>query len=145
VPGRAAEVARITAAAMNGAIFDTTFNFFFKFKYAKTFDGMLATPLGVRDIVRCEVTWALLRALGDDAPLLAAPVVDRRLLDHERSLRDFDLQRGVVEVARRPPLEPRCNRLEDASVQPHRVAARAEREPVEVDPRFGLGCHTGIC
>src|SRR5215207_2904284 len=28
-------------------------------------------------------------ALGDDATLHAAPVVDRRLLDHERSLRDF--------------------------------------------------------
>jgi lipooligosaccharide transport system permease protein len=44
-------------------VFDTTFNFFFKFKYAKTFDGMLATPLGVADVVRGEVTWALLRAL----------------------------------------------------------------------------------
>ena len=32
---------------MNGAVLDTTFNFFFKFKYAHTFDAMLATPLGV--------------------------------------------------------------------------------------------------
>ena len=55
--------AMLASAAMNGTVFDTTFNFFFKFKYAKTFDGMLATPLGVRDIVRGEVTWALLRAL----------------------------------------------------------------------------------
>ena len=36
----------LAAAAMNGAVFDTTFNFFFKYKYAKTFDAMLATPLG---------------------------------------------------------------------------------------------------
>lgn len=55
--------AMLATSAMNGTVFDTTFNFFFKFKYAKTFDGMLATPLGVRDIVRGEVTWALLRAL----------------------------------------------------------------------------------
>jgi lipooligosaccharide transport system permease protein len=46
---------------MNGTVFDTTFNFFFKYKYAKTFDGMLATPLGVADIARGELTWALLR------------------------------------------------------------------------------------
>jgi lipooligosaccharide transport system permease protein len=55
--------AMLATSAMNGTVFDTTFNFFFKFKYAKTFDGMLATPLGVRDLVRGEVTWALLRAL----------------------------------------------------------------------------------
>ena len=35
----------LAAAAMNGAIFDTTFNFFVKFKYAHTYDAMLATPL----------------------------------------------------------------------------------------------------
>ena len=38
----------MAAAAMNGAVLDTTFNFFFKFKYAHTFDAMLATPLRVR-------------------------------------------------------------------------------------------------
>ena len=35
---------------------------------------------------------------GDDSPVLAAPVVYRRLLDHVRSLWEFDLQRRVVEV-----------------------------------------------
>lgn len=49
------------AAAMNGAIFDTTFNFFVKFKYGKTYDAMLATPLGVRDVAAGEITWALVR------------------------------------------------------------------------------------
>ena len=51
----------MAAAAMNGAVFDTTFNFFFKYKYAHTFDAMLATPLGVSDIAVGETTWALLR------------------------------------------------------------------------------------
>ena len=30
---------------MNGSLLDTTFNFFFKYKYAHTYDGVLATPL----------------------------------------------------------------------------------------------------
>lgn len=55
--------AMLATSAMNGAVIDTTFGFFFKFKYAKTFDGMLASPLGVPDVVRGEVAWALLRGL----------------------------------------------------------------------------------
>jgi lipooligosaccharide transport system permease protein len=51
----------LAAAAMNGAVFDTTFNFFFKYKYAKTFDAMLATPLGPTDIALGELGWAMLR------------------------------------------------------------------------------------
>src|SRR5437764_542884 len=46
-------------------------------------------------------------SLGDDATLVPAPVVDRCLLDYERSLRHFDLKRGVIELARRPPLQAR--------------------------------------
>ena len=55
--------AMMAVAAMNGCIFDTTFNFFGKIKYAHTYDGMLATPLGVTDVVRGELTWALLRGV----------------------------------------------------------------------------------
>ena len=45
----------MAAAAMNGAVLDTTFNFFIKLKYSHTYDAMLATPLGVRDVAvgRC--------------------------------------------------------------------------------------------
>jgi lipooligosaccharide transport system permease protein len=53
--------AMLAASAMNATVFDCTFNFFYKFKYALTFEGMLATPLGVRDIVRGELAWALVR------------------------------------------------------------------------------------
>ena len=55
--------AMLATSAMNGTIFDTTFNFFFKYKYAHTFDGMLATPLGVGDVAWGELLWALLRGL----------------------------------------------------------------------------------
>ena len=51
----------MATAAMNGAIFDTTFNFFYKFKYARSFDAMLATPLGTLDVALGEAGWALLR------------------------------------------------------------------------------------
>ena len=51
----------LAAAAMNGAIFDTTFNFFVKFKYMHTYDAMLATPLRVGEVATGEVVWALLR------------------------------------------------------------------------------------
>lgn len=65
----------MAAAAMNGAVLDTTFNFFFKFKYAHTFDAMLATPLRVRDVAYGEMTWALLRGALYSAAFLATMAV----------------------------------------------------------------------
>lgn len=53
----------MATAAMNGALFESTFNLFFKLKYAKTFDAILATPLGPPDIAIGEVSWALTRGL----------------------------------------------------------------------------------
>jgi lipooligosaccharide transport system permease protein len=63
--------AMLATAAMNGCVFDTTYNFFGKYKYAKTYDGMLATPLGVGDVVRGELTWAVLRSVLHSAVFLA--------------------------------------------------------------------------
>lgn len=51
----------LAAAAMQGAIYEIT-NMFFKRQYAKTYDAVLNTPLGIGDIVVGEITWALLRA-----------------------------------------------------------------------------------
>ncbi len=51
----------IASSAMNGAVFDATFNFFYKLKYAKTFDAMLVTPLSLADIVKGEVGWSMIR------------------------------------------------------------------------------------
>jgi lipooligosaccharide transport system permease protein len=53
--------ALLAASAMNGAVYDATFNIFFKFKYAKLYDAMLATPLGPLDVAIGEISWALLR------------------------------------------------------------------------------------
>jgi lipooligosaccharide transport system permease protein len=53
--------ALLASSAMNGAIYDSTFSVFFKLKYAKTYDAMLATPLAPADVALGEVCWALLR------------------------------------------------------------------------------------
>lgn len=53
--------ALLASSAMNGAIYDSTFNVFFKLRYAKTYDAVLATPLGVGDVAVGEITWALIR------------------------------------------------------------------------------------
>ncbi len=51
----------VASSAMNGAIYDATFNFYYKLKHAKTFDAMLATPLRISDVVLGEVGWAMIR------------------------------------------------------------------------------------
>ena len=54
--------ALLATAAMNGAVFETIFNVFFKLNYAKTYDGVLATPMGITEIALGEMMWALLRS-----------------------------------------------------------------------------------
>jgi lipooligosaccharide transport system permease protein len=53
--------ALLASAAMNGAINESTFNFFFKLNYNKTFASILATPLSPGDIALGELGWALIR------------------------------------------------------------------------------------
>jgi lipooligosaccharide transport system permease protein len=53
--------ALLAASAMNGAVYDATFNLFFKLKYNRTYEAVLATPLGPIDIAIGEISWALLR------------------------------------------------------------------------------------
>ncbi|GAA3617774.1 ABC transporter permease [Marihabitans asiaticum] len=53
--------AMLASSAMMGAVMDSTFNVFFKLKYAKLYDAMLATPIGPRDVATGEVVWSLIR------------------------------------------------------------------------------------
>jgi lipooligosaccharide transport system permease protein len=55
--------ALMATSAMNGAVYDSTFNLFYKLKYAHTYDAMLATPMTANDVAVGEVTWALIRGL----------------------------------------------------------------------------------
>src|SRR5579859_436541 len=53
--------ALMASSAMNGAVYDSTMNVYFKLKFAKTYDAVLATPVGVGDVALGEITWALMR------------------------------------------------------------------------------------
>jgi len=53
--------ALLASSAMNGAIYDSTFNVFFRIKYAKLYDAALATPMRPVDLALGEITWALIR------------------------------------------------------------------------------------
>jgi lipooligosaccharide transport system permease protein len=53
--------ALLAVAAMNGAIYDSTWNVFFKIRFARLYEGMLATSLGPLDVALGEILLALLR------------------------------------------------------------------------------------
>jgi len=53
--------ALLAASSMNGAITESTFNFFFKLNYDKTFASILTTPMSPADISLGELGWALIR------------------------------------------------------------------------------------
>lgn len=53
----------LASAAMNGAVFDATYNFFYHLKVEKTYAAMLATPLRVIDIAIGELGWTLIRGM----------------------------------------------------------------------------------
>jgi len=55
--------ALLAVSAMNGAIYDSTWNVFFKLNYGKLYEGMLATSLGPLDVALGEIIYALLRGL----------------------------------------------------------------------------------
>lgn len=55
--------ALLAVSAMNGAIYDSTWNVFFKLNYAKLYEGMLSTSLGPLDVALGEILYALLRGL----------------------------------------------------------------------------------
>jgi lipooligosaccharide transport system permease protein len=53
--------ALLATSSMNGAVFDSTFNVFFRLKYDKFYDAALATPMTAGDIALGEIGWALIR------------------------------------------------------------------------------------
>jgi len=51
----------LAVSAMNGAIYDSTWNVFFKMHFGKLYQGMLATTLGPLDVALGEIVYALIR------------------------------------------------------------------------------------
>ena len=67
--------ALLASSAMNGAIADSTYNVFFKLKYQRLYDALLATPIGPRDIAVGEITWSLMRGALYSAMFLLVALV----------------------------------------------------------------------
>lgn len=55
--------ALLATSAMNGAVFDSTWNVFFKLNYNRLYEAMMTTALGPADIAIGEILIALLRGL----------------------------------------------------------------------------------
>lgn len=55
--------ALLATSAMNGAIYDSTWNVFFKMHFGRIYNGMLSTSLGTLDVALGEISWALIRGL----------------------------------------------------------------------------------
>jgi lipooligosaccharide transport system permease protein len=55
--------ALLASSAMNGAVYDSTFNVFDKLKWKKVYDAVLATPISAGQVALGEITWALMRGL----------------------------------------------------------------------------------
>ena len=53
--------ALLAVSAMNGAVYDSTWNVFFKLNHSKLYQGMLTTSLGPLDVALGEIFLALLR------------------------------------------------------------------------------------
>jgi lipooligosaccharide transport system permease protein len=51
--------ALMASSAMNGAIYESTFNLFYKLRYIRSFDAIIATPVGVEDATVGEIIWAV--------------------------------------------------------------------------------------
>jgi lipooligosaccharide transport system permease protein len=71
--------ALLASASMNGAISESVFNVYFKLNFQKTYDAVLATPLGPGDVALGEIGWAVIRstlyALGFVAVILVLGLV----------------------------------------------------------------------
>ncbi len=53
--------ALLATSAMNGALYDATWNVFFKMHFGKVYQVMLSSSLGPMDVALGEISWALMR------------------------------------------------------------------------------------
>ena len=66
--------ALLATSAMNGAIYDATWNVFFKMHFGKVYQVMLSSSLGPLDVALGEIGWALLRGLAYSLGFMAIVV-----------------------------------------------------------------------
>lgn len=53
--------ALLASSAMNGAVIESTYNVYFKLKYTRVYDAVLASPMEASDVARGDITTALVR------------------------------------------------------------------------------------
>jgi lipooligosaccharide transport system permease protein len=63
--------ALVATACMWNSFFETTYASFVRMYYQKTFDGILATPMSVEEVIVAEVVWAASKAMAAVAVMLA--------------------------------------------------------------------------
>jgi lipooligosaccharide transport system permease protein len=63
--------ALVATACMWNAFFETTYASFVRMYYQKTFDGILATPVSLEEIIIAEIVWAASKAAAAVAVMLA--------------------------------------------------------------------------
>lgn len=66
--------ALLATSAMNGAIYDATWNVFFKMHFGKVYQVMLSSSMGPLDVALGEIGWALLRGLAYSLGFMAIVV-----------------------------------------------------------------------
>ena len=66
--------ALLASSAMNGAFYDAT-NVFWKLRYGKVYESILATPVGPKDVAVGETVWAVVRAMIYSAAFLVVIVL----------------------------------------------------------------------
>jgi lipooligosaccharide transport system permease protein len=63
--------ALVATACMWNSFFETTYASFVRMYYQKTFDGILATPLSLEEVIVAEIVWAASKAAAAVAVMLA--------------------------------------------------------------------------
>jgi lipooligosaccharide transport system permease protein len=63
--------ALVATACMWNSFFETTYTSFVRMYYQKTFDGILATPISIEEIIIAEIVWAATKAAAAVAVMLA--------------------------------------------------------------------------
>lgn len=68
--------ALLATSAMNGAVYDSTWNVFFKMHFGKIYQVMLSSSMGPLDVALGEIFWALLRGVAYSLGFMAivAPI-----------------------------------------------------------------------
>lgn len=62
--------AMLAASAMNAAVAESTFNIFFKLRFGKLYDAMLATPMTPMDVAVGEIGWSQVRGVAYSAAFI---------------------------------------------------------------------------